>query len=243
MAAGKGTRMKDPEMAKVMFTIDGKPMVEHVVDLAGRLRSERTIVVVGWKKESVVSHLTQTRKAVVGVEQSPHLGTGHAVMQAETPLEGFDGNVLVLSGDVPLLTHATVSDLLHLHDTEQASVSVLTAILDDPSGYGRIVRDGHGNVASIVEHNDATARQRAIREINSGIYVFDKQSLFDGLKEITPNNAQKEYYLTDVLGYFWRNNLKVAAMAAKEHREIQGINTMDQLEEARSLLATRSKAS
>ena len=236
MAAGKGTRMKNPDMAKVMYLINDKPMIEYVVDLALKLQSRSTVVIVGWQKESVVQHLASIGKHVTCVEQSPQLGTGHAVMQAEEPLKDFEGDVLVLSGDVPMLSSATVSRLLEFHRTQGASATVLTAILADATGYGRVLRDHGGNVVAIVEHKDATEGQRSIREINSGIYVFDKSRLFEGLKQITPNNIQKEYYLTDVFEYFWRNGLKVSAIAANNHREIQGINTVKQLEEARTVI-------
>lgn len=237
MAAGKGTRMKNPDMAKVMYVINGKPMIEHVVDLAHNLQSRETVVIVGWQKDSVIEHLASTGKRVTCVEQSPQLGTGHAVMQAEPPLHEFDGDVLVLSGDVPMLRTTTVNELLEMHQQQHASATVLTAVLDDASGYGRIVRNKEGDVTAIVEHKDATEEQRAIREINSGIYVFQKSELFEGLKSITPNNVQKEYYLTDVFGYFWKERFKVAAIAAKNPQEIQGINTVQQLEEARIQMA------
>ena len=239
MAAGKGTRMKNPDVAKVMHPINGKPMIEHVVDLALRLKSQNTIVIVGWQKDSVIWHLASTGKDVTCVEQSPQLGTGHAVMQAELPLGDFDGDLLILSGDVPMLQPSTVQELLDLHRRERPSATVLTAVLDDASGYGRIVRDAENGVIAIVEHKDATEEQRAIREINSGIYVFDKADLLRGLKHITPNNVQKEYYLTDVFDFFWKNELRVCAVVAKNPREIQGINTLQQLEEARALMADR----
>jgi UDP-N-acetylglucosamine pyrophosphorylase len=247
LAAGKGTRMKDPTMAKVMYVIAGKPMIEHVVDLSLCLKSSRTVVVVGWQKDTVSGHLAATGKPVVCVEQNPQLGTGHAVMQAEKALEGYSGDVLVLSGDVPLLTEATVRSLIAYHRSAPAAATLLTAIMDDPTGYGRILRqsDGQpgrtvngthtGNVLGIVEHKDASEEERSIREINSGIYVFEKEYLFAGLKHITPSNVQHEYYLTDVFGYFWRNNLPVRAVPVEREQEIRGINTLAQLEEARRL--------
>ena len=239
MAAGKGTRMKNPDMAKVMFTIDGMPMVEHVVRLAVRLESSRTVVVVGWKKETVIGHLAGRYPGVVCVEQNPQLGTGHAVMQAELPLHGFDGDVLVLSGDVPLLTFATTRALIDGHRADSAAATVLTTVVPDATGYGRMVRDGRGHVVGIVEHKDATEEQRAIREINSGIYVFRKEQLFGALKQITTDNAQHEYYLTDIFRWFWRNNLPVRAVESSDPRETQGINTVEQLEEARASSGNR----
>jgi UDP-N-acetylglucosamine pyrophosphorylase len=236
MAAGKGTRMKNPDVAKVMFEVNDRPMVEHVVDLALKLQSDRTIVIVGWKKETVTEHLHATGKPVLCVEQSPQLGTGHAVMQAEQPLRGFEGDVLVLSGDVPLLSYETMLKLIAHHRVTRATATVLTAELDDPTGYGRIVRGAEGDVHAIVEHKDATEEQRAIREINSGIYVFESSHLFDGLRHITPENVQHEYYLTDVFEYFWKSNLRVSAVTTHNPKEIQGVNTPEQLKEAQEIL-------
>jgi UDP-N-acetylglucosamine pyrophosphorylase len=233
MAAGKGTRMNNPDMAKVMYEINDKPIIGYVVDLAHRLGSSRTVVVVGWQKDSVIGYLENTGLPVVCVEQEPQLGTGHAVMQAERALDGFDGDVLVLSGDVPMLSHDTVRRLIDVHRTSLADATVLTCILDNPAGYGRIIRDREGAVVGIVEEKDATEKQRSIREMNSGIYVFDKAKLFRGLRQITPENEQKEYYLTDILGYVWENSGRVGAVVTTNPMEIQGINTVAQLEQAR----------
>jgi len=240
MAAGKGTRMKNPDMAKVMYTVGERPMIEYVVDLAVHLQAIRTIVVVGWQKQTVMDHLGRRFEGVICVEQHPQLGTGHAVMQAESMLNGFAGDVLVLSGDVPLLSRATADALITLHRSGRAAATVLTAVVDNPTGYGRIVRDETDHVVGIVEERDASPDQKQVMEINSGIYVFDRAALFDGLKHITPENAQKEYYLTDVFRYFWRNQLRVRAVQAEDAVEIRGINTVEQLEEARSILAMRA---
>jgi UDP-N-acetylglucosamine pyrophosphorylase len=239
MAARKGTRMKNPDLAKVMYALNGRPMIDHVVDQALELEPAKTIAVVGWQKDTVIEHLIQAMKPVVCVEQSPQLGTGHAVMQAEAELNGFLGDVLVLSGDVPLLTGRTLRRLVSHHRESGASATVLTTVLEDPTGYGRIVRTESGAVAGIVEHRDATESQRAIREINSGIYLFDRRALFDGLRHITPENTQKEYYLTDVFQYFWKHDLPIAAVVAGDPTEVQGINTLEQLEEARAIWSLR----
>jgi bifunctional N-acetylglucosamine-1-phosphate-uridyltransferase/glucosamine-1-phosphate-acetyltransferase GlmU-like protein len=160
-------------------------------------------------------------------------------MQAEPVLQGFTGDVLVLSGDVPLLTEQTTRELIASHREKRVAATVLTAILEDATGYGRVLRDREGNVTAIVEHKDATEEQRKVREINSGIYAFRAANLFEGLHQITPNNAQKEYYLTDVFEVFWRRKMSVAAVVARDPVEIGGINTPEQLEEARRLLALR----
>jgi UDP-N-acetylglucosamine pyrophosphorylase len=239
MAAGKGTRMNNPSMAKVMYTVDNRPMVELVVELADRLGAAKTVVVVGWQKESVIDHLATVFPRATCVEQNPQLGTGHAVMQAEPPLAGFVGDVLVLSGDVPLLTFTTLQRLIERHHSSGVAATVLTATVENPTGYGRILRNAEGKVTGIVEQKDASEAERAVNEINSGIYLFDAVRLFEGLKHITPDNSQKEYYLTDVFRHFWRNNLPVAAVMADTPAEIGGINTLDQLEEARRAYGLR----
>lgn len=239
MAAGKGTRMKNPEMAKVMYPINGRPMIDYVVDLALRVHSARTIVIVGWQKDIVVEHLRKEAPLVRWVEQNPQLGTGHAVMQAELELTDFKGDVLVLSGDVPMLSLETVDALLSTHRSHDAAATVLTTVLEDATGYGRILRDAEDQVVGIIEHKDATEEQRAIREINTGIYVFDKGHLFEGLRHVTPDNAQKEYYLTDVFKYFWRNAIPVRAVKTENPREVQGINTLQQLEESRGRMKSK----
>jgi len=238
MAAGKGTRMNNPNMAKVMYTINHRPMVDYVVDLALQLRSSRTVVVVGWKKDSIIHHFAPLHKPVVFVEQSPQLGTGHAVMQAEPELRGFHGDVLVLSGDVPLLSHMTALSLIDHHRMHGASATVLAARFEDPTGYGRILRKPDGSVTGIMEHKDATEEQRKIKEVNSGIYVFDKERLFEGLQHIKRSNTQQEYYLTDVFAYFWKHRLAVHAVTAQDVREIHGVNTPAQLDEARRVMAS-----
>ncbi|MER3524575.1 MAG: UDP-N-acetylglucosamine pyrophosphorylase [Ignavibacteria bacterium] len=231
MAAGKGTRMNNPDMAKVMYTINGKPMVEHVVALAFSLHAQPVVVIVGWQKDSVIAHLGKVfGSRVECVVQEPQLGTGHAVMQARPLLASFNGDVLVLSGDVPMLSRTTVAKLLDVHRATDARATVLTAVLDDATGYGRILRDADGAVVGIVEHKDASEEQRLIREMNSGIYVFNAATLFEGLQHITPTNAQKEYYLTDVFQYLWRHRYRVSAVAAANAWEIAGINTPAQLE-------------
>jgi UDP-N-acetylglucosamine pyrophosphorylase len=160
-------------------------------------------------------------------------------MQAEPALHDFAGDVLVLSGDVPMLTEETVRRLVSEHQIAGADVTVLTAEMPDATGYGRILRNGTGEVVGIVEEKDATPEQRKIREINSGIYMFDKSRLFDALKHITPENVQKEYYLTDLLGFYWKRKGTVRAVLASDPMEIQGINTMEQLEEARRAMGRK----
>jgi UDP-N-acetylglucosamine pyrophosphorylase len=235
--------MNNPDIAKVMYTIAGRPMVDYVVDLALHLEAARIIAVVGWQKDAVIEYMISHGRPVHCVEQTPQLGTGHAVMQAGSELDGFEGDVLVLSGDVPLLRNTSVRGLVDSHRRSSVAATVLTAVPDDPSGYGRIMRNGTGHVVGIVEHKDATEEQRRVREINTGIYVFDRERLFEGLGQITPHNIQNEYYLTDVFQYFWTHRLPVGAVVAPDPFEVQGINTPVQLESARAAVVLRPAGS
>ena len=246
MAAGKGTRMKDPSKPKVMYEILGKPMIHYVVDVAYELRADRVLVIVGYERQTVIDYLKTSHPQVECIVQAEQLGTGHAIMQVGPPLSDFIGDVVVLSGDVPLLTASTIESLLtHHRETplRRALATILTAELADAMGYGRIVRNSDGSVEKIVEHKDATPEEREIREINSGIYVFDKLKLFDALRHISPHNVQNEYYLTDVFEYFWRNHWRVSALKAADADEIRGINTVEQLEEACHVLEQRAAGS
>jgi UDP-N-acetylglucosamine diphosphorylase/glucosamine-1-phosphate N-acetyltransferase len=233
MAAGKGTRMKDPTRAKVMYEVNGKPMIHSVVDLAYALDAARVIVVIGYQADAVESYLKESHRDIECAVQAQQLGTGHAVLQARELLDGFGGSVVVLSGDVPLLQKSTMERLLRHHEETEATATILTAALKDPTGYGRIIRNAHASVERIVEHRDANDQERAVNEINSGIYVFDNKRLFDALTHISAHNAQNEYYLTDVFEYFWKHQWKVSALIAQDPLEIRGVNTPEQLEEAR----------
>ncbi len=236
MAAGKGTRMKDDSRAKVMVELEGKPMLHYVLSLAVELKAAKILPIVGFQREAVERYVRDHFPEAACVTQAEQLGTGHAVMQTEAALEGFSGNVLVLSGDVPLLRHTTIDQLIGFHRKTKAVATILTAELDDPSGYGRIIRNRDHSVKKIVEHRDASPEELLVREINSGIYVFDREKLFDGLKHIKPHNVQNEYYLTDVFEYFWRHHWVVSALKAPHPDEIRGVNTREQLAEARRAL-------
>jgi UDP-N-acetylglucosamine diphosphorylase/glucosamine-1-phosphate N-acetyltransferase len=241
MAAGKGTRMKDSSKAKVMYEVLGKPMVHYVVDLAKMLRTSRVIVIVGYQRDTVIQYLQNSHPNVEIAVQEEQLGTGHAIMQAEETLKDFSGDVVVLSGDVPLLTAESMQGLIDHHHQTAASATIFTADFADPTGYGRIIRNSDGSVKIIVEHKDATEEECHVKEINSGIYVFNGQKLFNGLKHITPQNVQNEYYLTDVFEYFWKRQWKVSALKTLHVEEIMGVNTVNQLEEVKQVLLARKQ--
>jgi UDP-N-acetylglucosamine diphosphorylase/glucosamine-1-phosphate N-acetyltransferase len=239
LAAGKGTRMKNAEKSKVMFEIEGKPMVAYVVDLARTLGAERILLVVGWKKESIIGYFGGDDPQLSFVSQDRQLGTGHAVQQTSGALSDFDGNILVLSGDVPLLSEKTVRALIGYHRATGAVATILTAEVTDPTGYGRIVRNRDDSVMRIAEEKDASPQEKKILEINSGIYVFSRVELFEALGEITPQNTQKEYYLTDVFGIFRSKGLLVSAVKCLDPAEVAGINDLGQLESARTVMLGR----
>jgi bifunctional UDP-N-acetylglucosamine pyrophosphorylase/glucosamine-1-phosphate N-acetyltransferase len=180
--------------------------------------------------------------AARGVEfalQERQLGTGHAVQQAAPLLAQQRGTTLVLCGDTPLLTSETLADLLATHRDASAAATVLSALLDDPTGYGRIVRDAQGRVLRIVEHKDASAEERAVREINSGLFTFSTPDLFEALAEVRADNAQAEYYLTDTLEILLRLGRRVAAHICRDPREVLGVNTLEQLGEVEAIMSER----
>jgi UDP-N-acetylglucosamine pyrophosphorylase len=222
-----------------MYEVLGKPMIHYVADLAYELNADRVIVIVGYQREAVIQYLAQSHPKIEIAIQAEQLGTGHAIMQAEQALHEYQGDVIVLSGDVPLLTAPSMRRLMEHHVHTKAVATILTADLNDPTGYGRIVRNDDGSVKKIVEHKDATEEERKVKEINSGIYVFNKQKLFDSLKHITPHNVQHEYYLTDVFELFWNHQWRVSALQAHDADEIRGINTIEQLKEAENIQAAR----
>ncbi|MFJ8719234.1 bifunctional UDP-N-acetylglucosamine diphosphorylase/glucosamine-1-phosphate N-acetyltransferase GlmU [Streptomyces violaceus] len=240
LAAGEGTRMKSAT-PKVLHELCGRSLVGHVLAAAGELHPENLVVVVGHAREKVAAHLGEIAPAVRTAVQAEQNGTGHAVRMGLEALGGsVDGTVVVVCGDTPLLTGATLDALAATHSADGNAVTVLTAEVPDATGYGRIVRDdATGAVTAIVEHKDATDAQRSIREINSGVFAFDGQLLADALKKVRTDNSQGEEYLTDVLGILREAGHRVGASVAGDHREIAGINNRVQLSEARRILNDR----
>lgn len=215
------------DLPKVLHKVCGKPMILYVLDSLKKAGVSRIIVVVGYKGEQVLEVLPSD---VLHVWQYEQLGTGHAVMQAEEVLAGFDGNVAVACGDVPLIRHETFSSLFSAAEEEGAGASVLTMKADDPFGYGRIIKDKDGNFIRIVEEKDADEAQKLITEVNTGTYVFDRKLLFEGLKGLDTNNSQKEYYLTDALGRIAESGRKVKTLVLTDPVEGSGVNRQEELE-------------
>ena len=235
MAAGKGTRMKSKK-SKLVQKVYGKEIVKRAVENAEKAGVKDIVAVVGYMKEEVMAVLGDNVKYAF---QEEMLGTGHAVMQAKEYLKGKKGKVLVLNGDVPLIRPETLNKLLEKSIENKEYATLLTAIYDNPTGYGRIVRDEGGNVEAIVEEKDTTDEQKEIKEINAGIYCFDIEELLSALEKISPNNAQGEYYLTDVIQIMNEKGLKTGAVIVEDNTEILGINDRIQLEMLTKILQMR----
>jgi bifunctional UDP-N-acetylglucosamine pyrophosphorylase/glucosamine-1-phosphate N-acetyltransferase len=236
LAAGKGKRMKS-DLPKVLHQLGGKPMVEYVIETAKELGVKRIILVVGHKWEQT-QKLIKHHKVEFAVQEE-QLGTGHAVLQTKELLSDSGGDVLILCGDVPLLKADTLKKLLEEHRKKKVAATVLTAILGDPSHYGRIVRDKKGMVQEIVEAKDASADQKDIKEINTGIFCFDGSALFSVLEKITNNNKQGEYYLTDAVKLLRERNLPVRGMVTPDPVETLGINSPEELKKMEKILLER----
>ncbi|PYS88548.1 MAG: UDP-N-acetylglucosamine diphosphorylase/glucosamine-1-phosphate N-acetyltransferase [Acidobacteria bacterium] len=229
LAAGLGTRMKS-DLAKVLHRLDGRPLIEHVFRTALSLNPKKVFIVVGHQADDVRAALPgSTHDARIEfVVQKEQLGTGDAVNAARDRLADVDSNILVLSGDVPLIKIETLRELIAVHLLENAACTVLTVKLSDPFGYGRVIR-GDGGLDRIVEQKDATDAERKVAEINSGIYCFDSGKLFDALSNVKTNNAQGEYYLTDVPRLLLDNDETVALFLHDQTFEVEGVNDRKQL--------------
>lgn len=229
LAAGKGTRMKS-DKAKVTFSLAGKSLVQRVVETSLTANCNKICVVVGYKKESVIDSIKQ-KSELLFCEQTEQLGTGHAVKMAEDVFKTDQGEVFILCGDVPLLKAETLQKMYKLHKENKSYCTVLTMLLDEPGRYGRMIRDKNDQVQKIVEYKDANDVQRSIKEVNTGIYCFDIQSLFDALNKINNNNEQHEYYLTDVLEIFYNEGKRIDSIILDDVSEAAGVNSQEQLAE------------
>jgi bifunctional UDP-N-acetylglucosamine pyrophosphorylase / glucosamine-1-phosphate N-acetyltransferase len=238
LAAGEGKRMKSAK-PKVLHPLLGRTLLGHVLNAASAARADRTIVVVGHRAEQVSAHLAEIAPAATPVLQAQQNGTGHAVRIALEAVEDAAGTVVVLNGDVPLLRPETVGDLITAHEAAGTAATVLVAEVDDPAGLGRIVRDGQGGLERIVEDRDATAEQRAIREVNAGIYAFDAGLLRAALGKLSADNDQGEEYLTDVFGLLGETGHRVAVHVAADAEETLGCNDRAELASLRAKLRDR----
>ena len=226
MAAGKGTRMES-SIPKVLHKLSGDTLLNHVIKTASKLSPDNIVVIIGYKLE-LVKESVSSNKILYSIQENQY-GTGHAVMQAKNHLKEFEGNTLVLSGDVPLIKASTLSSLINKHQSGGFDASMLTADMEKPDGYGRVVRDLDGNLKKVQEHKDCNTGELEINEINSGIYIFNNQKLFELLPKLDNNNQQAEYYLPDVLSMIVTDNGKIGLEKIKNNDEIQGVNTLEQL--------------
>lgn len=235
LAAGKGTRMKS-KLYKVLHPVCGKPMVEHIMNRVEETHPQEIITIVGHGADMVKEQLgTRSEYAL----QAQQLGTGHAVMQAAQFLEGKKGTTLVISGDTPLLTTETLNNLFEYHQGKNASATILTAQAPNPAGYGRIIRDHVGIVEKIVEQKDASLEEARVKEINTGTYCFDNELLFDALGKLNTDNAQGEYYLTDIIEILKSEGKIVAAYQTEDFDESLGVNDRVALAEANRIMRNR----
>lgn len=235
LAAGKSTRMRSA-VPKPLHPLCGRALTRHVIEACRAAGIQRIIVVVGHQADAVMQGLGSDVEYAL---QTEPLGTGHAAKCAEALLAGWEGTVVVLAGDVPLLRPETISQLVATHEASGAAATLLTAFLDDPAEYGRIIRGRDGSVERIVEHKDATEEERAIKEWNPSIYAFKAPLLFEALRELRPENVQGELYLTDVIGVFASAGNRVEAVAAGDVKEVLGVNTRVELAEAAAILRRR----
>lgn len=234
LAAGKGTRMKS-ELPKVIHEVNGIPMISKIIKVLEVLKPEENILILGHKKEEVLKVVGENADYVVQTEQ---LGTGHAVLQAKDKLKDYDGDVMVLCGDTPLLREETLEELYKFHKDSNSVTTILTSIYDNPFGYGRIVKENE-LVKAIVEEKEADAETKKIKEVNAGVYCFKGKELFEALSKITNNNEKGEYYLTDVIGIQVEEGKQVQSYVLNDNIEILGVNSKIELAQASKVLRDR----
>ena len=239
LAAGKGTRMKS-ETPKVLHKIFNKELLGYVIDAVNNTGLAReNYVIVGHCAKQVEDYVSQNYENAKCKLQSPQLGTGHAAFQAYEDLKGFDGEVLILCGDTPLITSETLNKFIRAHRQNGSALTVMSAIFENPSNYGRIVRDEKGNLKAIVEEKDASDAQKKIKEINTGVYLLDWKKIHEAFLNLDSNNAQNEYYLTDIVKWTIKNGLKAQSFILENNEESYGINSKKHLAQATKILKDR----
>ncbi len=237
LAAGKGTRMKS-DLPKVIHKVNGIPMVKKILNELEKLGTEENILILGHKKEEILKELGEIKYAV----QEEQLGTGHAIMQAENLLKDYEGDVMILCGDTPLLRHETLKAMYEAHKKSGVATTILTSVYENPFGYGRIVKNGE-KVTAIVEEKEADEETKKIKEVNAGVYCCNAKELFAALKKVTNNNEKGEYYLTDIVGIQVGEGKTVASFVLEDNREILGVNSKVELAEASKILRERKNTS
>jgi len=236
IAAGKGTRMKS-DIAKVLHPLGGVPLLSWPIKAAREAGSSRIVVVIGHQGERIRALFQEPD--LIFVEQKELLGTGHAVLQAQNAFPGQSAEVVILCGDVPLIKPATIRALYEKRKTDRAAVTVLTTVVAEPAGYGRVIKSGDGRVARIVEEKDATGEEKLVREINTGIYCVESQFLFAAVAGLDDKNAQREYYLTDIVAIACQKGLRATSLTVSDPAEVAGINTPEDLQRAALVIANR----
>jgi len=237
LAAGEGTRMKSNSLPKVLHPICGKPMLGYIIDAVRQAGVEKIIVVTGHKSEQVKKYLGPNIQAV---KQRSQRGTGDALNCTRSKLKGYTGDLLVLYGDLPLITTDSLQKLLKRHKNISAACTLLTTVLKDPTGFGRIVRDDAGHVIRIVEEQDASLYEKVIEEVNVGAYCFNARQLFSGLKEVKPHNMQTEFYLTDTLSIMSRAGKRIESVNTNNLDEIHGVSSRSDLTVAQGIIRKRN---
>ena len=230
LAAGKGTRM-DSNLPKVLHKLNGESMINRVINVAKKLNPIDIIVIVGFKQELVMNEVNNEN--VTFVIQKEQKGTGHAILQCMPKITKAAGNILILSGDVPLISYNTLMDFIDFHNKQKSKASLISTDLENPDGYGRIVKNNNNKLTKIVEHKDANNQELLISEINSGIYIFDSNTLKQNIVQIDNNNVQKEYYLTQIFDFIKSENSSVNKI--ENSHEILGVNTIHELEKLEKL--------
>jgi len=238
LAAGKGTRMKSETTPKVLHQIMGKELLGYVLDNVKDITNEQ-YVIVGHHAQEVEKYLQKNYETAKTVLQSPQLGTGHAVSMVCPYLENYDGLVLILCGDTPLIKAQTLKEFIDFHKSTNSDISVMSTMFDNPTGYGRIIRTSDNQVEKIVEEKDATPEQKAVKEVNAGIYCLDWAKVKNSFSQLKSNNAQGEYYLVDIISWGRENNLNVNAYVLDDSDEIYGINSRQNLAQAAKILNHR----